>query len=247
MPVELHVTEWGEGPRVLLVHGSVTGGEPTWARQRPLAARWRLVVPDRPGFGQSPPADGRVDFEADAEPIAALLGEGAHLVGHSYGGVVALLAADRRPDAVRSLTVVEPPAFAVAAESPAVRALVASFLEHWERAPRDPDAFLRGFAERVGMAGTLPSPLPPSLEQGARLLMDERGPWEAVIPLERLAAAPFPKLVVSGDHHPAFEAVCDALERGLGAERAVIPGAGHSVQRTGEPFNQRLEAFLTPS
>jgi hypothetical protein len=35
------------------------------------------------------------------------------------------------------------------------------------------------------------------------------------------------------------------LEKGLGAERAVIPGARHSVQRTGEPFNEKLEAFLT--
>ena len=59
-----------------------------------------------------------------------------------------------------------------------------------------------------------------------------------------LAAAPFPKLVVSGGHDPAFDAVCDVLEQRLGAERAVIPGAGHSVQRTGAPFNERLETFL---
>jgi hypothetical protein len=38
--------------------------------------------------------------------------------------------------------------------------------------------------------------------------------------------------------------VCDVLERRLGAERAVIPGDDHSVQRTGAPFNDRLEAFL---
>jgi hypothetical protein len=38
--------------------------------------------------------------------------------------------------------------------------------------------------------------------------------------------------------------VCDVLEERLGAERAVIPGARHSVQRTGPPFNERLEAFL---
>ena len=59
-----------------------------------------------------------------------------------------------------------------------------------------------------------------------------------------MAAASFPKLVVSGAHDPAFDAVCDVLERRLGAERAVIPGADHSVQRTEAPFNERLEAFL---
>jgi hypothetical protein len=44
--------------------------------------------------------------------------------------------------------------------------------------------------------------------------------------------------------NPAFEAVCDLLERELKAERAVIRGAGHAVPRTGAPFNHRLEAFL---
>jgi citrate synthase len=51
-------------------------------------------------------------------------------------------------------------------------------------------------------------------------------------------------LVLSGGHSPAFEAVCDALAEGLAAERAVIPGRGHTVPSTGEPYNDRLEAFL---
>jgi hypothetical protein len=71
------------------------------------------LLVDRRGFGASP-ADGRVDFERDAEDVAELLADGAHLVGHSYGGVVSLLAAARRPDAVRSLVLIEPPAFGVA-------------------------------------------------------------------------------------------------------------------------------------
>jgi hypothetical protein len=65
------------------------------------------------------------------------------------------------------------------------------------------------------------------------------------IPLVDLRAAPFPKLVVSGAHSPVFDKVCDVLEEGLAAERAVIPGAAHSVQRTGTPFNERLATFLT--
>jgi len=65
-----------------------------------------------------------------------------------------------------------------------------------------------------------------------------------VIPLEQLRRAPFPKLVVSGAHSSVFDKVCDALEKGMDAQRAVIPGAGHSVPRTGAPFNDRLETFL---
>jgi pimeloyl-ACP methyl ester carboxylesterase len=73
--------------------------------------------------------------------------------------------------------------------------------------------------------------------------MVERSPHEARIPLAELARGPFPKLVVSGSHHPAFDAVCDVLERELGAERATLPGAGHSVQRA-PGFNDVLADFL---
>ena len=74
--------------------------------------------------------------------------------------------------------------------------------------------------------------------------MIERVPWEAVIALEELAAATFPKLVVSGSHSEAFEAVCDALEEGLGAERQVVEGTGHSIPRA-PGFNEALTDFLT--
>ena len=73
--------------------------------------------------------------------------------------------------------------------------------------------------------------------------MVERGPWEASIPLATLAAAGFPKLVVSGAHHAAFDAICDALERELPAERLVLPGFGHTVQLHPE-FNAALVDFV---
>src|SRR5260370_10903199 len=87
--------------------------------------------------------------------------------------------------------------------------------------------------------------LSPALLQGARTLMVERAPGEAEPPLDELAAAPFPKLVVSGAHSAAFDAVCDVLVERLGAQHAVLPGAGHSVQRLGEPFNELLAAFVS--
>ena len=229
--------------RLLLVHGSVVGGRSTWAGQRGLAGRWELDVLERPGFWPGPPVE-RVDFEPDAQLVADRLGGGAHLVGHSYGGVICLLAAARRPEAIRSLTVIEPPAFDVARGDPAVDAFVAGGERWWREGPTgDPEAFLRGFLGFVGSSAALPSPLPPELEQGARTLIAERLPWEARIPLDELATAPFPTLVVSGDHHPAFDAVCDVLEQRLGAERLVLRGAGHAVQRA-PGFDDALEAFL---
>ena len=112
---DLHVTTWGDGPRALLVHGSMSFGDLAFSEQRPLAERWQLDVLDRRGFGGSLDPLGRVDFDADARDVAGLLDDPAHLVGHSYGGVVCLLATALRPEGVRSLTVIEPPAFGLGA------------------------------------------------------------------------------------------------------------------------------------
>jgi pimeloyl-ACP methyl ester carboxylesterase len=239
----MDVTSWGAGPPVLLVHGSVMRGESSWSRQRPLAERWRLVVPDRPSLRPGAPPE--TDFEPDAELIAGLLAEPMHVVGHSYGGIVSLLAAARRPAAVRSLTVIEPPAFGVARGHDAVERFLPDLFELYRDGPADPASLLRAFYSLVGVPGEVPAELDGSMRQGAEALRRERGPWEARIPLERLSKASFPKLVVSGAHEPAFDAVCDELERGLSAKRAVVPGAGHAPQRTGAPFNAVLERFLS--
>ncbi|HSF62203.1 MAG TPA: alpha/beta hydrolase [Gaiellaceae bacterium] len=229
--------------RLVLVHGSVVAGRPTWAAQRPLAGQFELVVLDRPGFPPNPPVE-RVDFESDAGLVAGLLRRRDHLVGHSYGGVISLLAAAARPDLPASLTVIEPPATSVALDCPNVVAFAARGAALFaSRRSDDPAAFLRRFLAAVGSPFDPPSPLTPEFEQGARALMVERGPWEASIPLPTLAAAGFPKLVVSGAHHAAFDAICDVLERKLPAERLVLPGFGHAVQLHPE-FNAALAEFV---
>jgi pimeloyl-ACP methyl ester carboxylesterase len=236
----MHVDVLGSGPRVVLVHGSVGYGLDAWQAQLPLAERFTLVVPTRSGYPPNPPLES-IDFDHQAADLAQLLRPGDHLVGHSYGGVVSLLAAAQHSDALASLTVIEPPAFGVAPDDPAVQEFMAAFEGGH---PTDPAEYLRFFSPLVGSATRLPDPLPPALEAGARAAIAERYPNEAVIRLDALCVAPFPKLVVSGGHHAAFDAVCDVLERELAAERAVVPGAGHSVARTGEPFNRVLVDFV---
>ena len=236
--------ELGEGPPVLFIHGSVVGADLTWRKQRDLADRWRLLLANRPGFGSSP-ALPRGDFEAEAPLFAELLGGGAHLVGHSYGAVIALYAAALRPASVRSLTVSEPGALRLAAGTPVIDELIAN----GEVLYGDPDsipaeAFLRLFRSGVGSSHETPGELPDSLARGVELLKSERPPWEAEVPIADLAAAPFPKLVVSGGHSEAFDAVCDALAERIGAERAEITGRGHTIPATGEPYNRRLRGFL---
>ena len=234
----MHVEVVGSGPRLVLVHGS--GGGTGWPAQRPLAERFTLVMPTRTGYPPNPPLEA-IDFEVQARELLEVLEPGDHLFGHSYGGVVALLAAAEAD--VRSLAVAEPPAFGVAIESPVVARLVEEMAPLWP-SDLEPEPFLRAFVERLGAGPySAPSPLTLELEAAVRALMVERAPWEAEIPFEELAAAPFPKLVMSGAHSEAFDAVCDVLEERLGAERAVLPGAGHSIHRAPR-FNERLEEFL---
>jgi pimeloyl-ACP methyl ester carboxylesterase len=234
----------GAGPRVVFVHGSVTNGTWLWAQQRPLADSFTLVIPNRSGY---PPHEARdyIDFNQQADEIAGLVEDGTHLVGFSYGGIVALLAAERRLEALSSLTVVEPPALALARDNPDVERLgMALFKLYWSP-PADPRAFLEQFMALIGGKIKLPPALPPDLEQGVRALMVERPPWDARFALEKLADAPFPKLVVSGGHHPALEAVCDVLVERLGAQRAVIPAGSHNIPQAGDAFNDVLSSFLT--
>jgi pimeloyl-ACP methyl ester carboxylesterase len=233
----VHVETVGSGPRVVLVHGS--GGNAGWPAQRAFAERYTLVMPTRSGYPPNPPEE-RIDFEVQADDLLDLLEPGDHLVGHSYGGVVSLLAAARTE--LGSLAVLEPPAFGVALDNPEVRRVMAELEPLW---PTDlpPEAFLRRFIETVGAVYNAPSPLPPEMEASVRAMMVERAPWEADIPLERLAAAPYPKLVVSAAHNAAFDAICDALEAGLGAERRVAREAGHSIPRA-PSFNAVLGDFL---
>ena len=90
--------------RVVLIHGSVGNAE-AWAPVLPvLEDRFEVVAPNRGGYPPGPLLE-RIDFERQAEELAPLLGEGAHLVGHSYGGVISMLIAAGHPERVRSLTV----------------------------------------------------------------------------------------------------------------------------------------------
>lgn len=237
---ELSVDAQGSGTPVVLVHGSLATGEEEWEAQHPLAEQgFRLLIIDRRGYGDSPPAEGE-DFLRDADDIAALMDEGAHLVGHSYGGLGTMFAAARRPAATRSLALLEPPALTLGQDDPAARALVARVRDAWEKDLPDRE-WMVGL---LGAVGSDPEELPPELLDAALPLVPvmRRGltAWDVDLPLAELAAATFPKLVVSGGHDPGFEAICNDLARQIGASRAVVEGAGHEIQFTGEPINERL-------
>lgn len=92
---------------VLLVHGQPGLGS-DFDAVAALLADHRLLAPDRPGYGGS--GDTPVSMEQNAQLFADLLeAEGAApatIVGHSYGGGIAILLAARRPDLVSGLVLV---------------------------------------------------------------------------------------------------------------------------------------------
>src|SRR5437870_2621427 len=97
--------------RVLLVHsGGFTSRQ--WRRlAEDLAKDHEVLAPDLIGYGAEKwPIGEPFHFDRDVERLAALLGdEPAHLVGHSYGGLLVLQLALARP--ARSIAVFEPVTF----------------------------------------------------------------------------------------------------------------------------------------
>lgn len=97
----------GTGPRtVLFLHG-IGGNRNSFADDLPrLAAAWRALAWDMPGYGASPPV-APLTFEALAQAVIAVLdAEGAEkavLVGHSLGGMIAQETAARFPQRVSGL------------------------------------------------------------------------------------------------------------------------------------------------
>jgi pimeloyl-ACP methyl ester carboxylesterase len=98
--------EHGAGDPLLLLHGGMSDARHFAPNLEPLAARYRVFIPERRGHGHTPDVDGSLTFDLMAEDTIAFLedvvGDGpAHLVGHSDGANVALLVALRRPDLAR--------------------------------------------------------------------------------------------------------------------------------------------------
>lgn len=114
-----HVVRLGGGVRrVLFIHCSL-GSVATWSKvQAPLLSKLAMTAFDRPSHGDSAQWNGdggAAGLHALTTMIAAELIDGrADIVGHSYGATVALRLALDLPHRVRSLTLIEPPLFALA-------------------------------------------------------------------------------------------------------------------------------------
>jgi pimeloyl-ACP methyl ester carboxylesterase len=103
------------GPHLVLIHGSLDRSAGLLKLSRRLDRAFRVTRFDRRGYGRSVPHDGPFGIDHQVDDVAAVVaaapgaGQPLVLVGHSYGGNVALAFADRHPGRVAAIVTYESP------------------------------------------------------------------------------------------------------------------------------------------
>lgn len=253
------LTHWvahGQGPdRTLLIHCAL-GAASAWRGVMTALPDRRHLAFDLPGHGRSGPSDPTQEPSDEALSVAEALMDAEDgpmdVIGHSFGGVVALRLALTRPQRVRSLVLVEPVLFAAAeaeardthlAQSAALTDAFAS--REWERATR---LFLEVWGNGARWEDLRPDERAYILERIPLIPRSNPALYEDLPgTLPRLGEVQCPVLLVSGDRSPP---VIPAILAGLVArlprtEQCVIPGAGHMVPLSHPQLvAARIAAFL---
>ncbi len=223
---------------VLLIHsGGFTSRQ--WRKLADaLAPRHRVLAPDLLGYGASAPwPTGELfHFRQDVDFLESLLDEPAHLVGHSYGGFLALQLALRRPELVRSIAVYEPVAFGILDEvaDADARSALSLVRQTWEPDASGADeGWLRDFVDWWNGAGAWSR-----LAEETRASMRAVG-WKVFQEVITLAAdrtdratyatIAAPTLILGGENTPLAERrVVEHLGAALpNATARLFPGIGH--------------------
>ena len=247
----IYIERWGEaGPRVVMVHGGAQGtssaGHRNFSHQESIATSgWQLIIPDRPGHGRSPDPGRPDDAAADGVWVAELLGTRAHLVGHSFGGLVAVAAAARRPAAVTSLTLIEPALFGVATKAPAVRKQLVKMAATMIL-PFSPKTRATRMMRYLGIPGVF-ALTDDDLTSFGRSLKRGKIPAKATLEgwLEAIRDAAIPALVVSSGSNAAFTAMGEIVAARLGGRHVVVPIGHHFPQWNDAVFNPLVTQFWT--
>ena len=208
----------GDGPAIVYLHGLGASGVPYLARcaVEPGLRDRRLLMPDLLGFGLSDrPAAFGYSLADHADAVARaldLLGiSGVDLVGHSMGGGVAVTLAQRRPDLVSRLVLVEP------SLKPSPRPLVESHTE---------DEYVRtGFALRLAEAGPQWAATM-RLADPVAMYRTELALGPSMVPLDDVfLRLPVPRAVIEGGLSGWL--ADDSALRAAGIPVHVVPGTTH--------------------
>lgn len=247
----LSYREAGSGPAIVFLHG-LLGSADSWVWQlQELADRYRVVAWDAPGYGESDTVEPNVAAFADA--LGALLhhlkAEGAVLVGHSMGGVVATIAATRRETGVSRLILsCTHGGYAQDPQSPPTPKLLQRI--------RDLETLGAEAYGRLRAQGMVaPSASPTVLELAARIAAQTRpaGLFNATRALQFADARPFyaklsvPTLVLFGAQDPVVRPEMSAELRRLTpfARHIDLVGVGHAPYlEDPETYTRTIRSFI---
>jgi pimeloyl-ACP methyl ester carboxylesterase len=254
--------EQGSGEPVILLHSSAASSAQWQALTERLGQRYRVIAPDLYGYGATPdwPGGGPFSLAREAEIVRTLLDdcdEPVHLVGHSYGGAVALHLACEHGDLLRSLTLVEPVAFHLlrvgdVADAEALDEI--SAIAGGVRRALVSGDYLAGMRDFVdywcgrGTWSALASDRQASMATRlAKVALDFHATFHEPACLWGVQHIAVPTLLVQGEcTPPPTRRVCRRLARSLqGVRTATIPHAGHMAPLTHrEAVNDLIVAHL---
>jgi pimeloyl-ACP methyl ester carboxylesterase len=238
--------ETGSGPTVVLVPGSCSTG----AAWRPIIAQWgdsfRCVTTSLLGYGgtaeRRTTTDASIDHELDAlEMVVHRTGGPVHLVGHSFGGMVALAAALRKRVPIASLTIIEAPVAALLracgedAHYASFRRMTDGYFAAFERGKPEAIAAMIDFYGGAGTFASWPARLRDyAIETTHVNILDWSSGYGCPLSPSILAAIDVPTLVLWGGSSPAAvqranELLADHID---GAARMSVAGAAHFMIAT---------------
>jgi 3-oxoadipate enol-lactonase len=252
----LQYDDQGDGLPVVLIHGFPLNRE-MWHPQigALVDAGCRVICPDLPGFGESPPAPGPPSMASYADAVVGLLDElgiaWAVVGGMSMGGYVLLNLVDRYPERILGAVFMVTRASADDAAGKEKRTLLAAQVRAGNR------WIVADTFARVLFAPDIPENNPGLVNQvrqwmeassieglaGGLMAMRDRDDY-----LARLADFTLPSLVIGAEQDLAIPVEHSrALAAGLvQSELSVVPGAGHMANlEQPATLNQRLIEFLT--
>jgi pimeloyl-ACP methyl ester carboxylesterase len=236
--------ESGTGPTIVLVPGSCSTG----AAWRPVIAAWgnrfRCVTTSLPGYGRTAERRTAEDMSIarNAETVESVIrkaGGRVHLVGHSFGGLVALAVALRNRVPLASLAMLEAPAIEVLREEDAHYRAFGQMTEAYFADFEDgnPEA-IAAMIDFYGGAGTWAS-WPPrvrayAIETTPVNIRDWASAYGFPLPAAALREIEIPLLVARGrDSSPAMQRASALLhERTRGSALATIDRAAHFMIAT---------------
>jgi pimeloyl-ACP methyl ester carboxylesterase len=229
--VDLNVVEFGgSGRPVVLLHGLMGRATTWWPVARELTRHGRVLGPDARGHGRSGrPTDGAWSPDRMAADVVEILEDvgPAALVGHSMGGLSALLAAARRPDLVSAVVVED-----MAVDLTALPARSAGEYSTVEQ----PFPALAAVREAFPGVGDYMTECVEERADGYHLLADPDDAtaiathWTHTSSWDALDAVRAPTLVIEAEDSIVPPGQAEAMARRItGAEHVRIPGTGHLV------------------